>query len=169
MTATNIDPISQAVSTFIKLDPDDRLATLGLLYTEIADNIPANVIDSLPTETAADIIARIQQFSPEEQLYALRDILPANRYDQDETMLDPHPTKALVELTQGGTQIPTGQYGKLNTEAKLAFWYMLGERLGTAIIGIPNDYQPSEPVISLLNSLRSLNTNDLVTFLKQIL
>ncbi|HLP87357.1 MAG TPA: orange carotenoid protein N-terminal domain-containing protein [Nostocaceae cyanobacterium] len=169
MTATNIDPISQAVSTFSRLDIDDRLATLGLLYTEIADEIPANVIDSLPTGTAAGLVAQIQRISPEQQLSALRDILPATRNDQDEVILDPHPSKAAVELVQGGTTVPTGQYGALSIEEKLAFWYMLAERLGTNIIDIPSDYEPSEQAQSLCNSLLSLNTNDIVAFLQRVL
>jgi hypothetical protein len=142
---------------------------LALLYTGVGDTMPANVIDSLPTDTAADLIAQIQQLSEEEQLFPLPPLLPATRNDQDSTMLDPHPTKALIELTQGGAKIPTGQYGQMNTNAKLAFWYMIAERLGATMIGIPRDYQPSQSVISLSNSLKSLNTNDLVAFFKRIL
>lgn len=169
MTATNIDPISQAVSTFSRLDIDDRLATLGLLFNEIVDEIPANVIDSLPTGTAAGLVAQIQQISPEQQLSALRDILLATRNDQDEVILDPHPSKAAVELAQGRTTVPTGQYGALSIEEKLAFWYLLAERLGTNIIDIPGDYEPSEQAQSLCNSLLSLNTNDVVAFLQRVL
>lgn len=108
------------------------------------------------------MVTQIQQFSPEEQLYALRDLLSANRNDQDEVMLDPHPTKALVELTRGGTTIPTGEYGSMNAEAKLAFWYLAGERLGSTIIGIPRDYSPSESATEVFNTIKALNTDDLV-------
>ncbi|MBD2296644.1 Orange carotenoid-binding protein [Anabaena sphaerica FACHB-251] len=169
MTATNVNPIAQAVSTFNRLDVDDQLAVLGLLYADIANQIPANVIDFLPTEKAANLVAQIQQFSPEEQLYALRDILPSTRNDQDEVMLDPHPSKAMVELSRGGTTIPTGEYGSMNTEAKLAFWYLLAERLGTTLIAIPQDYHLSESAIEVGNFLKSLNTNDLVSFMKGVL
>ncbi|AFZ24658.1 Orange carotenoid protein [Cylindrospermum stagnale PCC 7417] len=169
MTATNINAVRQAVSAFHELQEDEQLTVLGLIYAENADTIPADAIDSLPIETAGDLVAQIQQLSPEEQLYALGDLLSANRNDQDEVMLDPHPSKALVELTRGGTKIPTGEYGSLSAEAKLAFWYLIGERLGTTIIGIPRDYSPSESATELLNTLKSLNTNDLVTFLKQVL
>ncbi|WP_263985248.1 orange carotenoid protein N-terminal domain-containing protein [Dendronalium phyllosphericum] len=57
----------------------------------------------------------------------------------------------------------------MSTEGKLAFWYLLGERLETTIIGIPSDYEPSEQAIEVLNSLESFNTERLVSFLKQVL
>ncbi|MEA5620598.1 orange carotenoid protein N-terminal domain-containing protein [Cronbergia sp. UHCC 0137] len=169
MTATNVGSITQASRTFQQLNIDDKLAILGLIYKEKSDQIPANIIDLLPTDRSVDLVAQIQQLSPQEQLFALRDLLPATRHDQDEIMLDPHPSKAMVELSHGGTTIPTGAYGEMNTEGKLAFWYLLAERLGSTIIGIPDDYHPSEPATTLLNSLKALHTNDLLAFLKQIL
>ncbi|YAF98517.1 MAG: orange carotenoid protein N-terminal domain-containing protein [Nodularia sp. CChRGM 3473] len=169
MTSTNINRVQQNASKFKKLHIDDRLAVMGRLYTEIANQLPADMIDALPTQKAADLVAQIQQVSPEEQLYALRDLLPATKNDQDEIMLDPHPTKATVELAQGGTTIPTGEYGAMHFEAKVAFWALLAERLGTTIIDIPHDYSLSEPATEILNSLKSLDTNDLVSFLKQVL
>jgi Orange carotenoid protein, N-terminal len=169
VTSTNINPLRQAVSVFQRLDIDDQLAVLALLYQEIADTIPANVIDSLPTQEANNLVAQLQQLSPEEQLNALRDSLPAESNDQDEVMLDPNPSKALTELVQGGTTIPTGEYGHMKTESKLAFWYLLAERLGTNVIGIPNDYKPSENVAQVLNTLKSLNSDELVSFLKRVL
>lgn len=169
MTSTNVNPVEQAVLNFKALDIDDRLVIFGSLFSNVSDTISTSDIDKLPTQKAAELVAQIQQISPEEQLYALRDLLPASRNDQNETMLDPHPSKAMVELAQGGTTIPTGEYGALNVEGKLAFWYFLGQRLGSTIIDIPQDYTPSEQAKRVLNNLQSLNTNDLVSFLKQIL
>ncbi|MEA5565331.1 MULTISPECIES: orange carotenoid protein N-terminal domain-containing protein [unclassified Anabaena] len=169
MTSTNVNPVEQAVADFKQLDIDDRLVVFGSLFSNVADTISTSDIDKLPTQKAAELVAQIQQLSPEEQLYALRDLLPASRNDQNETMLDPHPSKAMVELAQGGTKIPTGEYGKLNAEGKLAFWYFLGQRLGSTIINIPSNYTPTEQATAVLNNLQSLNTNDLVSFLKQVL
>ncbi|MFH7025967.1 MAG: orange carotenoid protein N-terminal domain-containing protein [Heteroscytonema crispum UTEX LB 1556] len=170
MTSTNINPLRQSISAFQNLDIDDQLAVLALVYKSIGDTIPANVVDSLPTQEASHLVAQIQQLSQEEQLHALRDCLPAEITDQDEVMLDPHPSKALAELVQGGgTTIPTGEYGQMQTESKLAFWYALAQKLGNGVIGIPNDYQPSEQATAVLNSLKSLSTDDLVSFLKRVL
>lgn len=167
MTYTNINSPETAVSAFQRLNIDDRLAVLALLYTDIAGAISAGAIDSIPTQEVADLIAQVQLLSPEEQLFALRDLLPAGRNDQDEVMLDPHPSQATVELAGGGTTIPTGQYGHLNTDAKIAFWYLLAQRLGNTIIGVPNDYRLCDQAGQVLNALKSMNTDDLVSFLKK--
>ncbi len=169
MTSTNINPVQQSASKFKQLDIDDKLAVMGKVYTQIANQLPADMIDALPTQKPAELVAQIQQVSPEEQLYALRDLLPATKNDQDEIMLDPHPTKATVELAQGGTTIPTGEYGAMKPDEKVAFWSLLAERLGNTIIGIPHDYSLSQPATEVFNTLKSLEPNDLVSFLKQVL
>ena len=169
MTSTNINPVQQSASKFKQLDIDDKLAVMGKVYTQIANQLPADMIDALPTQKPAELVAQIQQVSPEEQLYALRDLLPATKNDQDEIMLDPHPTKATVELAQGGTTIPTGEYGAMKPDEKVAFWSLLAERLGNTIIGIPHDYSLSQPATEVFNTLKSLEPNDLVSFLKQAL
>lgn len=169
MTSTNINPVEQAASNFRKLDIDDRLVVLGSLFSKVSDTISTSDIDKLPTQKAAELVAQIQQLSPEEQTFALRDLLPTSRNDRDETILDPHPSKATVELGRGGTKISKGEYGALNAEAKLAFWYYLGQRLGSTIINIPRDYALSEQATAVLNDLQSLSADDLVSFLKQVL
>jgi hypothetical protein len=169
MTSTNVNPSKQALSAFQKLDIDDRLAVLASVYKQIANSIPTDAANALPTEQAAGLVTQIQKLSSEEQLNALRDILPAEKTDQNEVMLDPHPSKAMVELAQGGTAIPTGDYGKMNAEAKIAFWYLLAQRLGTSIIGIPTDYRPTEQAVTVLNMLQSMNTDELVAFLQKAL
>jgi hypothetical protein len=169
MTSTNVNPSQQAISAFQRLKIDDRLAVLGLVFASIADKIPANAANSLPTEKAAELVAQVQNLSSEEQLFALRDLLPADRQDQDEVMLDPNPSKAMVELGHGGNKISTGEYGNMQPEGKLAFWYLVAERLRTAIMDLSSQSQPSQQATEVLNSLKSLNTDDLVSFLTKVL
>lgn len=66
MTFKNIDSTKQIVSNLNSLDIDARLAVLGESYPQITDIISGNAIDTLPTEKAADLVARIQQISSEE-------------------------------------------------------------------------------------------------------
>jgi hypothetical protein len=168
MTSTNVNPSQQAISAFQRLKIDDRLTVLGLLFTSLADKIPANATNSLPTEKAAELVAQVQNLSSEEQIFALRDLLPADRHDQDEVMLDPNPSKAMVELAHGGNKISTGEYGNMQPEGKLAFWYLLAERLRTVFM-VSSQSQPSQQATEMLNSLKSLNTDDLVSFFKKVL
>lgn len=169
MTSTNINPTQQAVLAFRNLDIDDQLAVLASVYSKNASKIPANAKDALPTQDVQSLVSQVQELSHENQLSALRDLLPAQRTDQDEAVLDPNPSKALTELVGGGVKIPAHEYARLKPEAKIAFWYLVAQKLGSSVIGIPSDYKPSQPATQVLNSLDSLSTEDLVSFVKLVL
>jgi hypothetical protein len=169
MTSTNINPVAQAVYNFKKLDVDERLGILGLLYPKVSQAISADNIQSLQTQNATNLVSQIQQLSSEEQTLALRDLLSVVSNNPDEIILDPHPSKAMVELAKGGTKVSTGDYAALNPESRLAFWYLLAQRLGSGINNISRDYQPSRQAKEVLSNVQSLNTNELVSFLQAVL
>jgi hypothetical protein len=149
MTSTNINFLEQSVSKFQSLDTDDRLTVLALLYTEICDEIPAIALNNVPNEKTANLVAQIQNLPQAEQLFALRQLL-----NQDEA---------------GETGISTQEYASMNANDKLAFWYQLAQNLGTSIIGVPDDYIPSEKATEVVDLLHTPNIEDLVTFFKRVL
>ncbi|BBD64697.1 hypothetical protein NIES4072_16390 [Nostoc commune NIES-4072] len=149
MTSTNVNFLEQSVSKFQSLDTDDRLTVLALLYTEISDEIPAIALNDVQNESTASLLAQIQNLSQAEQLIALRQLL--------------HPDEA------GEKEIPTQDYTSMSVDCKLAFWYHLAQNLGTSVIGVPNDYIPSEKATEVLDLLHTPNLEDLVTFFKQVL
>lgn len=149
MTPTNVNFLEQSVTKFQSLDIDDRLTVLALLYTEITDEIPALCLNNVPNENSANLVAQIQNLPQGEQLSALRQLL-----NPDEV---------------GETPIPTQEYTSISVEDKLAFWYQLAQNLGTTIIGVPNDYIPSEKATEVLDLLHTPNIDDLVTFFKRVL
>ncbi len=165
MTATNSNPMKEAGANFFRLEMDDRLAVLASLYTQVAGTIPADALLAMPDKGGADLVKDVQDLSGDEKILALRDLLAADKNDQDETQLDPNPSKALGELLKGGTKIHTGKYGAMKPESRLGFWYQLAERMGSSI---PSDYKPSSQATELLNSLKSMSKEDLVSFLTQI-
>lgn len=169
MTYTNVNPVAQAVYNFHMLDVDERLGIIGLLYPQVSQKISTSDIESLPTQNAANLVSQIQQLSSEEQVFALRDLLSVSSNNPDEITLDPHPSKATVELAKGGKKVPTKEYAALNPESRLAFWYLLAQRLGNSITDITRDYDPSKQATEVLNSIKSLNTNELVSFLQAAL
>ncbi|MEH2416277.1 orange carotenoid protein N-terminal domain-containing protein [Nostoc sp.] len=149
MTPTNVNFLEQSVTKFQSLDIDDRLTVLALLYTEITDEIPALCLNNVPNENSANLVAQIQNLPQAEQLSALRQLL-----NPDEV---------------GETPTPTQEYTSISVEDKLAFWYQLAQNLGTTIIGVPNDYIPSEKATEVLDLLHTPNIDDLVTFFKRVL
>ncbi|MBW4451746.1 MAG: Orange carotenoid-binding protein [Nostoc indistinguendum CM1-VF10] len=149
MTSTNVNFLEQSVAKFKNLDTDDRLTVLSLLYTEISDEIPAIALNDVPNEKTANLVAQIQNLPQQEQVSGLRQLL-----NQDEV---------------GETAIPAEEYASMNVDDKLAFWYQLAQNLGTTIIGIPDDYIPSEKATEVVDLLDTPNIEDLVTFFKQVL
>lgn len=161
MTATN--DLKMTVAQFEQLPIDERLGLLASIYGEVSGSIPA-----VQKPQVSEIVAEIEKISQQEQIDALRDLLPANKNDQDEVILDPHPSKALGELVQGKNKVPTGEYGALDTESKLAFWAQIAQKLGSSIVSIPSDYTPSAQATQLLSSLKGMGNEQIVAFLSQI-
>ncbi|MEA5603953.1 orange carotenoid protein N-terminal domain-containing protein [Nostoc sp. UHCC 0252] len=150
MTSTNVNFLEQSVSKFQSLEIDDRLTVLALLYTEIGDEIQSLCLSNdVPNENTANLVAQIQNLPQQEQVSALRQLL-----NKDEV---------------GDPQIPTEEYASMNADDKLAFWYQLAQNLGTTIIGLPDDYIPSEKATEVVDLLHTPNIEDLVTFFKRVL
>jgi hypothetical protein len=149
MTSTNINFLEQAVSKFKSLNADDRLSVLALVYTDIADEVPAIALNDVPNENTGNLVAQIQKLPEAEQLFALRHLL--------------NPEES------GETTIAIDEYTSMNTDLKLAFWYHLAQNLGTSLIAVPDDYIPSEQSTEVLDLLDTPNLEALVNFLKQVL
>lgn len=149
MTSTNVNFLEQSVSKFQSLDTDDRLTVLALLYTEISDEIPAIALNDVPNEKTANLVAQIQNLPQQEQVSALRQLLKQDKV--------------------GETAIPIQEYASMNADDKLAVWYQLGQNLGTTIIGVPDDYIPSEKATEVVDLLNTPNIEDLVNFFKRVL
>ncbi|HLP87356.1 MAG TPA: orange carotenoid protein N-terminal domain-containing protein [Nostocaceae cyanobacterium] len=163
MTSTNINPLDQAVVDFQELDIGDRLILLALLYQESVTSIPLDDLQAITQPQVKFLVQQIQQLSLEEQLTFLSDLLLKEEYQQTEPLLENYST---VDTT---SRYPTHQYELLNSESKLTFWCLIAANLTDIIIDIPNDYIPTPSTIELLNFLQSLNSDELVLFLKQVL
>lgn len=149
MTSTNIDFTEAAVSKFNNLNADDRLTVLAVLFSQINEEIPASAINSMPNDATADLVAEIQNLSQPEQISALR-----NLQNQSEG---------------GDTKISTDSYASMDAESKLAFWYQLGENLGGSVVGIPQDYIPSEQAAEVLDLFEMNSSEQIMSFMQQVL
>lgn len=159
-----IEPVQQAVEALKILPIDDQLAALALVYKEVAGSIPADAGTS--SSQVSGLVSQIGQKPQDRQLDALRDLLTSGKNDKGEVALDPNPSKALGELvTGGGEDIPTGEYGSLDTESKLMFWSQIAQKLGSSI---PSDFTPSSEVTEVLNSFKSLDEEKRMSFLKRM-
>ena len=149
MTSTNTNFTEQAVSKFQNLNADDRLAVLALLFTQIAEEVSASILNCMPSDGTADLVGEIQKLPHSEQISALR-----NLQNQSEG---------------GDTGISTDNYASMDAECKLAFWYHLAQNLGGSVIGIPHDYIPSEPAAEVLDLFHRNSTEEIKNFMHQVL
>ncbi|MBW4449925.1 MAG: hypothetical protein KME38_24575 [Spirirestis rafaelensis WJT71-NPBG6] len=148
MTSTNIDFTEVAVSKFQNLNADDRLAVLAVLFSQINEEIPASAMNSLPNHGTADLVAEIQNLSQPDQILALRKL--QNQEGEE-------------------TTISTDSYASMDAESKLAFWYQLGENLGGSVVGIPQDYIPSEQAAEVLDLFEMNSSEQIMSFMQQVL
>lgn len=130
--------------------------------------MPRESIAKVSSSEVEGIVGKVEKLSQEIQIDTLRDLLPANKTAQDEVTLDPNPSKALTELASGGNTVPTAEYDSLSAESKLAFWYYVGQKLGSTVIAIPTEYNPNSKVKELVELLSLLDVEQQVSFITQV-
>lgn len=163
-----LEPAQQAVEALKKLSIDDQLAALASIYGEVASSLSADTLGT-PSSQVSGLVSQIEQKPQDRQVDALKDLLTSGKNDQGEVALDPNPSKALTELvTGGGETIPTGEYNALDTQSKLLFWYQIAQKLGSTIVSIPSNFSPSSEVTELLSTLKSLDDEKRMSFLKKV-
>ena len=148
-STTNVNFIESAVSKFKTLDIDDRLIVLGLIYREIAYEIPAITFDCEPKDSDHQLLSQIQQLSTTEQIFALRQLIKQD--DEEEKV------------------ISTEMYTSMGIECKMMFLYHLAQNTGTTIVDLPEDYIPSEKASEVLELVDTTNVQEIVNFLERVL
>lgn len=145
MTSANTDAHNESVAAFKGLAVDDQLAALALIYTEVAGSITSSTLKMTSPEVTGGLITQIEHMSQAEQLLALRDLLAG-----------------------AGSSPITIEYQSLDTNTRLAIWYQLAQGMGSAIAAIPSDYTVSSEVADFLTSIKSIDFEQLTSFLSSV-
>jgi hypothetical protein len=140
-----MDANNQYIAAFKNLPVDAQLAALALVYTEVSGSITSATLKRTSPEIAVDFVHQIEHMSQQEQLLTLRDLL----------------------LGAGSSPI-TLEYQALDTNSRLSMWYQLAQKMGSAIAKIPNEYTVSSELADFLNSLKSMEFENLVSFLSSV-
>ena len=78
--------------------------------------------------------------------------------------------RKLQNKNEGGeTTISTDDYASMSAECKLAFWYHLAQNLGGSLVGVPKDYLPSEQATEVLDLFEAASTEEIISFMQQVL
>lgn len=165
MTFTNTDTINQSIAAFRRLPIVDQLSILASIYPKIQQSTPA-ISGTSEQKEIHELINQIKQMREEDHVQFLQDVLSENAAGNRETALDPHPSKALLELIPGGVTPPLEQYQKLSKDAQMSFWYQFAQSMRERI---PSNLSLSPAANQILSSLDTNNVEQLMMFLRGIL
>lgn len=155
---------SSLVTSFKQLPVDDQIATMGYVYQEIGGSL---LSPDMASKKVEEVVKHVTEMREGSQIEFLQDILSDT--DQDEVVLDIHPSKAMAQLIPGdGVESPIAEYESLNPNERLAVWYNLASKMGDGMAVLPSDYSPSSEAQELLTSLKSYETEEKLQFLSQI-
>lgn len=157
MTSIDTSGLDQMTAIFQNLPVEQQLAVLGMLFQEVSGSIPVNALNSEPI---MPLVKQIQEQRQDEQFQTLCDFLSN---ETEAVALDPHPSKALVELLPGNKSA-LERYQELDANSRLAAWYQFGQQFGS----IPSDFTLSSDASECLTALRSLGIEQQAAFLSQI-
>lgn len=169
MASQNTETLAQSVRAFKRLPANEQLAALGSIYTEIGNSISFPSGNPTASGDVQRLIEQVKQMRQENQLQFLQDVLSEEKTGQEAIALDPHPSKAMLELTPGGITPPLEQYNHLDANSRLAFWYYLAQQMGRDMVQMPANYSPSSQAESFLSTLRSSSFEQQIEFLRQVI
>ncbi|MBC1270095.1 orange carotenoid protein [Trichormus variabilis FSR] len=141
MTASYEKNVSQALSNetrslveaFNKLDTDAKLAWFYYVYKKRGDSITPAAPAAAEPELAPLLLGNYFQLSEEDQLNIMRQIV--NRED--------------TEYSRA--------YGALKENNQLLIWYVWAVAMGDTVVGMPDNYQPTEAINDLLSQVENLD------------
>lgn len=137
--------IGQAVEAFQSLEVDDRLAVFYYLYRIAGPAISKAAPDDANRELTQEFFAEFDKLPHgEAQLEAMR------------------------SLVRGEQSPLASEYLKLTETLKLAAWFLIAERTGGDVIGIPESYQLSFKAKRVLELARGLDFEQQIQFLAAI-
>lgn len=137
------DAVPVTTDKFNQLSVDDQLAFLWDAYTELGRSITPAAPGAANLQLMEGLLSQIKQMSPEQQTQVMKDL--ANRAD---------------------TPI-SRSYGAFGVNAKLGFWYQLGEWMKQGLVApMPPGYQMSSDVKAVLEAVQKLDGGQQITVLR---
>jgi hypothetical protein len=137
--------IKDAVKQFNSLEADDKLAVLYDLYEAMGTSITPAAVGAADLEFAKNFFDEFNALPfGDAQLGAMR------------------------SLVRGGDSTLCQRYSSLVENNKLALWYMLAERMGKDVIGMPKDYKLGDIEKQNIDTVKELDFEQQITFLRDI-
>ncbi len=125
------------------LEVDEKLAVFYFIYLAMGDSVTPAALGSANVDMTSNFFNEF------------------NRLPFGDAQLEAQ--RALVR----GDDTPLSQaYGSQTENNKLAIWYLIAERMGKDIIGLPEDYKASDNTNQALGAVKQLDFGQQITFLR---
>lgn len=138
------EPTRKAIDAFEKLGTDEKLALLYYVYEKMGDSITPAAPAATDPELAPLLMGDYYNLSPEDQLNIMRDIV--NKVDSDYSRA----------------------YGALKENNQLMVWFAWAQGMGDTVVGMPGDYQASQPIKDALGGIEGLDFEEQISLLREI-
>ncbi|MUL37407.1 orange carotenoid protein N-terminal domain-containing protein [Gloeocapsopsis dulcis] len=138
------DKTQKVVQAFDGLETDAKLAWFYLVYKKMGSSITPAAPAATDPELAPMLLGDYYQLSDSEQLTIMRQIV--NREDSEYSRA----------------------YGALKENNQLMVWYAWAQAMGDSVVGMPNDYQPTEAMNNLLSQIEGLDFDDQISIFRTI-
>ena len=138
------DESQKTVQGFEALDTDAKLAWFYLAYKKMGDSITPAAPTAAEPELAPRLLGDFYQLSDDEQLAIMRQIV--NKED--------------TEYSRA--------YGALKENNQLMVWYAWAQAMGDTVVGMPSNYQASEPINNLLSQTEGLDFEEQISIFRTI-
>lgn len=169
MALTNTDAIAKCVKAFNKLDVNQQLGVLATLYGDVKSSVTSHQTAMAPSSEVDQLLKQIHEMRQDNQLQFLQDVLSEKANKTDEVALDPHPSKAMLELLPGGVTPPLKKYQDMSVNSRLTFWYRLGQAMESQFSAIAANNPLASETTELLNSLKQCDFDQQIAFLNKVI
>ena len=137
--------VEEKVYHLHSLGVDEQLAVLWYVYRDVVkDSVtPEAERPDENLEKSSELIQKVKQMSPEEQLQIQKDLIIGKKTEEFQT------------------------YVEYSSNQKLFFWYQIAAEMEQGnVVQVPDDYQLSPDAQQLLDSVKGLEFSQQLVFIK---
>ena len=138
------DQTQKVVQAFNNLDTDAKLAWFYLVYKKMGDSITPAAPAATEPELAPLLMGDYYKLSDQEQLAIMRQIV--NREN--------------TEYSRA--------YGAIKENNQLMVWYAWAQGMGDTVVGMPQDYNPTQAINDLLSQIEGLEFEEQMSIFRTI-
>lgn len=134
----------KVVENFEKLGTDEKLALLYFIYEKMGDSITPAAPAATDPELAPKLLGDFYQLSDEDQLAVMRQIVNCENTEYSHA------------------------YGVLKQNNQLMVWFAWAQAMGDTVVDLPNDYNATEVINSVLSQIEGLSFEGQISVLRTV-